>query len=71
MPFMALRRVGHADLERVLSASAGRGRSDHVNRILPSKHRSSLDYIPTVSCSSPCPLLYCHLRAMPERLTSS
>ena len=53
MPFMALRRVGHTDLERVSSASAGHGRSGCVNHIWPSKQRPSLDYVPTVSCPSP------------------
>ena len=54
MPFMALRRVGHADLERVLSASAGRGRSGRVNCVPPCKHRLSLDCVPTLS-SPPLP----------------
>ena len=49
MPFMALTRAGHADLERVSSASAGRGSSGRVNHIPPSKHRLSLDYVPTIS----------------------
>ena len=53
MPFMALRRAGHADLEHVLSASAGRGCSGRVYRVLPSKHRPSLDCVPTVSRPSP------------------
>jgi len=53
MPFMALRSAGHADLKRVSSASAGRGRSGCINHVPPSKHRPNLDYIPTVSRPSP------------------
>jgi hypothetical protein len=45
--------VGHADLERVLSASAGHGRSGCVNHVQPSKQRLCLDYVPTVSYPSP------------------
>ena len=56
MPFMTLRRAGHADLKRVSSTSAGRGRSGRVNRVPPSKHRPSLDCVPTVS--HPSPLLF-------------
>ena len=52
MPFMALRHVGHANLEHVSLASAGHGRFGHINRVLPSKHRTSLDYVPTISCPS-------------------
>ena len=53
MPFMALRRVGHTDLERVSSASAGYGHSGRINRVPPSKHRPSLDCVPTISRPSP------------------
>ena len=49
MPFMTLQHVGHADLERVSSASASRGHSGRVNRISLSKHRPSLDCVPTIS----------------------
>jgi len=34
-------------------SSAGHGRSGRVNRVSPSKHRSSLDCVPTVSRPSP------------------
>ena len=53
MPFMALRRVGHAILECVSSASAGHGCSGRINRVLPSNHMPSLDCIPAVSRPSP------------------
>ena len=53
MPFMALRHAGHANLERVSSASASHGCSDRINRVPPSKHRPSHNYVPTVSCPSP------------------
>ena len=53
MPFMALLHAGHADLERLSSASVGRGRFGRVNRVPPIKHRLSLDCVPIVSRPSP------------------
>ena len=64
MPFMALRRVGHTDLKLVSSASAGRGRFGHINHVSPSKHRPSLDCIPTVS--RPSPVLFFTAAAEPR-----